>query len=79
MSTVLQRRITAVTATTARLVAELRELDQLREQLRKALLSAGRGPKLKQRQGAASHIARPRPNASLGVAERASQLEGRSP
>jgi hypothetical protein len=36
----LQRRIAAVTDTTANLITQLRELDQLREQVRKALLSA---------------------------------------
>jgi hypothetical protein len=36
----LQRRIAAVTDTTANLIAQLRELDRLREQVRKAQLSA---------------------------------------
>jgi len=36
----LQRRIAVVTDTTANLIAQLSELDRLREQVRKALLSA---------------------------------------
>jgi hypothetical protein len=39
---ILQRRIADVIDTTAQLVAQLRELDQLREQVRKAQLLAGR-------------------------------------
>jgi hypothetical protein len=38
----LQRRIVAVNDATAQLVAQLRELDQLREQVKKAQLSADR-------------------------------------
>jgi hypothetical protein len=45
----LQRRIAAVTDTTAKLIMQLRELDQLRDQVRKALLSAGKLPQPKQR------------------------------
>ena len=45
----LQRRIAAVTDTTANLVAQLRELDRLREQVRKALLSAQKSPQPKRR------------------------------
>ena len=40
----LQRRIAAVTDTTANLIAQLRELDRLRTQVRKALLSARKSP-----------------------------------
>jgi hypothetical protein len=43
----LQRRVTAITNSTANLVAQLRELDQVREQVRKALLSAKRVQRLK--------------------------------
>jgi hypothetical protein len=43
----LQRRIAAVTDTTANLIAQLRELDRLREQVRKALLSAQKSPQPK--------------------------------
>jgi hypothetical protein len=45
----LQRRIVTVTATTALLVAQLRDLDRLREQLRKALLAAEKAPRPKGR------------------------------
>ena len=38
----LQRRIAVVINSTANLVAQLRQLDQVREQVRKALLSAKR-------------------------------------
>jgi hypothetical protein len=41
----LQRRTAAVTEMAANLVAQLRELDQLREQVRNALLSAKRSPR----------------------------------
>jgi hypothetical protein len=44
----LKRRIVTVTDTTANLVAQLRELEQLREQLKRAL-SAKRAPQLKRR------------------------------
>ena len=47
----LQRRIAAVTDTTANLIAQLRELDRLREQVRKALRSARKSPQLKRRNG----------------------------
>ena len=47
----LQRRIAAVTDTTANLIAQLRELDRLREQVRKALLSAQKSPQPKRRNG----------------------------
>jgi hypothetical protein len=47
----LQRRIAAVTDTTANLIAQLRELDRLREQVRKALLSARKSPQPKRRNG----------------------------
>ena len=43
----IQRRISAVTDSTAHLVAQLRELDELREQVRTALLL--RAPRLKRR------------------------------
>src|SRR5712672_474222 len=43
----LQQRIAAVTDTTANLIAQLRELDRLREQVRKALLSARKSPQPK--------------------------------
>jgi len=41
---VLQRRIASVTDTTAHLVTQLQELDQLRERVKKALLSSKRPP-----------------------------------
>jgi hypothetical protein len=47
----LRRRIAAITHTTGKLVAQLSELDQLREQVRKALLSTKRAPRLKRRNG----------------------------
>jgi len=46
----LQRRLAAVAGTTANLIAQLRELDRLREQVRKAALSA-RTPQPKRRNG----------------------------
>jgi hypothetical protein len=48
----LQRRIAAITDTTANLIAQLRELDRLREQVRKALLSAQKSPQPKRRSSA---------------------------
>jgi hypothetical protein len=50
----LQRRIAAVTDTTANLIAQLRELDRLREQVRKALLSAQKSPQPKRRNGSSA-------------------------
>ena len=47
----LQRDIAAITETTAKLVVQLSELEQLREQVRKALLSTKRAPRLKRRNG----------------------------
>ena len=47
----LQRRIAAVTDTTANLIAQLRELDRLREQVRKALLSARKSQQPNRRNG----------------------------
>jgi hypothetical protein len=47
----LQRRIATLSDTTANLVAQLRELDRLREQVRKALLSARKSPQPKRRNG----------------------------
>jgi hypothetical protein len=41
----LQQRIAVITDTKANLVAQLRELDRLREQVRKALLAAPPQPK----------------------------------
>jgi hypothetical protein len=43
----IQRRISAVTDSTAHLVAQLRELDELREQVRTALLL--RAPRMQRR------------------------------
>ncbi len=47
----LQRRLAAVADTTANLIAQLRELDRLREQVRKALLPAPKSPQPKRRSG----------------------------
>jgi len=47
----LQKRIAAITDTTANLVAQLRELDRLREQVRIARLSARKSPQPKLRNG----------------------------
>jgi len=47
----LQRRLAAVAGTTANLIAQLRELDRLREQVRKAALSARKSPQPKRRNG----------------------------
>jgi hypothetical protein len=47
----LQRRIAAITDTTADLIAQLRELDRLREQVRKALSPARKLPQPRRRTG----------------------------
>jgi hypothetical protein len=47
----LQQRIAAVTDTTANLIAQLRELELLRERVREAQLSAKREPRLKRLNG----------------------------
>ena len=47
----LQQRIAAVTDMRANLIAQLRELDRLREQVRKAQLSARGLPQPKRRNG----------------------------
>jgi ATPase subunit of ABC transporter with duplicated ATPase domains len=45
----LQQRIAAVTDTIANLIAQLRELDRLRERVRKAKLSAWRSRRIDHR------------------------------
>lgn len=57
----LQRHIATVTDTSAYLVAQLHELEQLREQVRRALLSTKRAPLLKRRHehGAYLHVSSP--------------------
>jgi hypothetical protein len=45
----LQRRIAAIADTTANLIAQLSELEELREQVREALLSANGAPRLERR------------------------------
>jgi hypothetical protein len=50
----LQQRIAIVTDTTVNLIAQLRELDLLRERVRKAQLSAKREPRLKRQNGNAA-------------------------
>ena len=47
----LQRRIATVSDMTANLIAELRELDRLREQVREALLSVRKSQQQKRRNG----------------------------
>ena len=47
----LQRRIATVSDMTANLIAELRELDRLREQVREALLSVRKSQQPKRRNG----------------------------
>jgi hypothetical protein len=47
----LQRRIATVSDMTANLIAELRELDRLREQVREALLSVRKSQRQKRRNG----------------------------
>ncbi len=47
----LQRRIAAVSDTTANLIDQLRELDRLREQVREALLSVRKSQQPKRRNG----------------------------
>ena len=51
----LQRRIATVSDTTANLIAELRELDRLREQVREALLSVRKSQQPKPRNGHGAH------------------------
>ena len=62
----LQRRITAVTETTALLIAQLRELERLREHVRKALLLVEIAPRQRRRNGtrAVSGIFRGRPSSN---------------
>ena len=62
----LQRRITAVTETTALLIAQLRELERLREHVRKALLLVEIAPRQRRRNGtrAVSSIFRGRPSSN---------------
>jgi hypothetical protein len=50
----LQRRIATVSDMTANLIAELRELDRLREQVREALLSVRKSQRQKRRNGHAA-------------------------
>jgi len=47
----LQQRIATVADTTANLIAQLRELDRLRDQVRDARLSSGKLPQPKPRNG----------------------------
>jgi hypothetical protein len=47
----LQRRIAILTGSTAKLVAQLRELERLREQVKKARPPAKRAPQRKRRNG----------------------------
>jgi hypothetical protein len=62
----LQRRITAVTKTTALLIAQLRELERLREHVRRALLLVEIAPRQRRRNGtrAVSSIFRGRPSSN---------------
>lgn len=76
----IQRRIAAVTDSATNLIAQLDELDQLREQLRTALLLANSAPRLNRRRRKGDAIPRVfsnRPIASLPAA--ASGLPGRTP
>jgi len=71
----LQRRIATVSDMTANLIAELRELDRLREQVREALLSVRKSQRQKRRNGhgAKSTDRKPAPGGSLesaGAADR---------
>jgi hypothetical protein len=71
----LQRRIAIVSDMTANLIAELRELDRLREQVREALLSVRKSQRQKRRNGhgAKSTDRKPAPGGSLesaGAADR---------
>ena len=52
----LQRRIATVSDMTANLIAELRELDRLREQVREALLSVRKSQQPKRRNGVLSTL-----------------------
>jgi hypothetical protein len=75
----LQRRIAAVTDTTANLIAQLRELDRLREQVRKALLSARKSPQPKRQNwdGGIHGLIGNRPTVNLPLA--AADLPNRLP
>lgn len=53
----LQQRIATVSDTTANLVAQLRELERLREQVRRALVSTKRVPPPKQLNGSGAYFA----------------------
>ena len=71
----LQRRIAIVSDMTANLIAELRELDRLREQVREALLSVRKSQRQKRRNGhgAKSTDRKPAPGGSFesaGAADR---------
>ena len=71
----LQRRIATVSDMTANLIAELRELDRLREQVREALLSVRKSQQQKRRngRGAKSTDHKPAPGGSTesaGAADR---------
>ena len=52
----IQRRITAVNNSTANLVAQLRELEQLREQLKTALLLRAPRPKRRDKKGTGPRV-----------------------
>ena len=75
----LQRRITAVTETTALLIAQLRELERLRENVRKALLSVEIAPRQRRRNGtrAVSGIFRGRPSSNHRIAGTSLASRGR--
>ena len=71
----LQRRIATVSDMTANLIAELRELDRLREQVREALLSVRKSQQQIRRNGhrAKSTDRKPAPGGSIesaGAADR---------
>jgi len=75
----IQERISAVTASTANLVAQLRELEQLREQVRTALLL--RAPRLnrRNRKRTAPRVFSKRAAARLAAAATVLSIEPLSP
>jgi len=71
----IQERISAVTASTANLVAQLRELEQLREQVRTALLLRAPGLKRRNRKGTAPRVFSKRATATLAAAATVLSIE----
>lgn len=73
----LQQRIAAMSTTTANLIAQLSELEQLREQVRKATLLKGRVSQLKRRNGTAAISRVPLKSIDRGVGRNRISFSGR--